>query len=169
MPAWTTPELWPLWCRASASSCSRTTTRVPGRRRRTSRPTASPRIPPPTMPTVSVPICLPPRKPGVQAGGLLGPGPREVVERVVPAAREHRGYVAAERVGDPGVQGPAYVGGQGQPREGVADHPAHRLTGALGERQPLRDVAVQVRRHEVGLLPSPETRSDGVELVGPEP
>src|SRR6478735_3257158 len=53
MPACTTPELCPVWCWATRLSFSKTTTRVPGRRRTSSRPTASPMIPPPTMPTVS--------------------------------------------------------------------------------------------------------------------
>ena len=32
-PAWTTPLLWPLWCRATAASFSSSSMRAPGRRR----------------------------------------------------------------------------------------------------------------------------------------
>src|SRR6476469_2521233 len=56
MPAWTTPELWPVWWAATRYSFSSTTTRVPGRRRTSSRAIASPTMPPPTTPTVSSPM-----------------------------------------------------------------------------------------------------------------
>src|SRR5690606_37050235 len=58
MPACTTPELWPVWCTARRFSFSSTVTSVPGRRRPISRATASPRMPPPTTPTV-VTCCYP--------------------------------------------------------------------------------------------------------------
>src|SRR3954468_4475555 len=48
MPAWITPLLEPVWPPATAGPCSSKTASSPGRRRVSSRATASPRIPPPT-------------------------------------------------------------------------------------------------------------------------
>src|SRR5215211_764422 len=48
MPAWMTPLLAPVWPPATAEPCSSTTADRSGRRRVSSRATASPRIPPPT-------------------------------------------------------------------------------------------------------------------------
>src|SRR5690242_21262788 len=70
MPACTTPELWPVWCAASRSSFSSTTTSVPGRRRTTSRAMATPRMPPPTTPTRCSPM-----------GETLAPGTDAVKHR----------------------------------------------------------------------------------------
>src|SRR6185369_15307210 len=47
-PLWITPELWPVWWRPTESCLSMTMIRDPGRRRSTSRATASPTIPAPT-------------------------------------------------------------------------------------------------------------------------
>src|SRR3954451_16250880 len=47
MPAWMTPELWPVWCCAIVGSRSRTVTVWP--RRCSSRATARPTMPAPTM------------------------------------------------------------------------------------------------------------------------
>src|SRR4051794_41351811 len=52
MPAWMTPELWLVWWAPSAVSRSSTTTRRP--RPASSRPTASPTMPPPTTATSAI-------------------------------------------------------------------------------------------------------------------
>src|SRR5829696_3217991 len=62
MPAWTTPELWPVWCEASWCSASNTTISASGRRRASSRPTASPMIPPPTIPKTGGTRSVPDRR-----------------------------------------------------------------------------------------------------------
>src|SRR5687768_1247039 len=53
MPACTTPELWPVWWAPTRGSFSQTVTVVSGRRRASSRATASPTMPAPTTPKVS--------------------------------------------------------------------------------------------------------------------
>src|SRR5260221_14764103 len=51
MPEWMTPELCPVWCRATRSSFSKSSTRVPGRREVISSAVARPTMPPPTIAT----------------------------------------------------------------------------------------------------------------------
>src|SRR5688572_5129744 len=48
MPAWTTPELRPVWCTPTRSSFSRTSRCAAGWRAASSRATARPTMPPPT-------------------------------------------------------------------------------------------------------------------------
>ncbi len=61
--------------------------------------------------------------------------PVEVVERVVPRPGQHGRHVALERGGDRGAQLTAYVVGERQPRERIADHVAHALARPAGQRR----------------------------------
>src|SRR5687768_11667077 len=108
MPACTTPELCPVWWAATRSSFSSTTTRLPGRRRVSSRAIASPTMPAPTTPITS------------SAMGV-GISPAPGGERLVHLEQQ---FAAGERLlqeGDVRVQHP---GGAEQP-VAVAGHVDH--------------------------------------------
>src|SRR4051794_36142501 len=119
MPAWMTPELWPVWWAPISGSRSSTTTRSRGWRVASSRATARPTIPAPTTATSQAPS-IP-----ASVGAVRGPhdvarGRRGRQRRVeqqrdhggrdlagVPAADALRGLAldlrdAVEQVGDRG-------------------------------------------------------------------
>src|SRR5215467_2551791 len=66
-----TPELWPVWCCATEGCLSTTSTLAPGRRRVTSRATASPTMPAPKTAT-SYPSSASTRFPGPSGGRPAG-------------------------------------------------------------------------------------------------
>ena len=167
MPACTTPELWPVWCAASRSSFSSTTTSVPGRRRTTSRAIATPRMPPPTTPTRCSPMVetLVPRRGRRQAtpafipqwGDARPPRPRRPGPARGPGrARRRAGGALLE------VAGPGRAVGQHHRLAGGARARRRRLHGA--HRRPAGPGAAALadgtdHRRGVGApLPAPQPR-----------
>src|SRR5215204_6590940 len=86
MPAWTTPELWLVWCAPMRGSRSSTTIRRSGWRAPSSAATASPTMPAPTTARSQLPST---RCSGALGGAdLVARGGRRVARRV----EEHRGH-----------------------------------------------------------------------------